>query len=669
MSLIDTTQDRDNETRGRLLQDDTKFASAKIAVFQYVAVAILLFLLASFWDLQVRNPDYYNEAALRNSIRSIPALAPRGKILDRDGRVIVDNHSSFKAILNREILKREHLPAIAEGLHLDLDDLRSRVRRFDSRPKYVPIIIKQELTPGELAFVESHRDPETFPELELIHAQQRLYPKGGLASHVIGYVGEVSDAELNSPEFAKYSEGEVVGKDGIERQYNDSLMGIDGQRQVRVDSLGKEREVLKSKDAIPGHNLQLTIDLDLQAVAELSMENRKGAVVALDPRSGEVLAMVSRPSFDPNIFGGHIRAEDWKAIANNPDHPLLNRAIQAQLAPGSTFKPIMALAGLESGIIDDGFKVHCSGGAMFYGRYFKCFEKEGHGTVDLHKGIVRSCDVFFYNVGNKLGIDRIAKYAEMAGLGHKTGIDLPHEADGIVPSPKWKIRNFRQKWYLGETISVSIGQGATTVTPLQLASAIGGIAIGGEWHRPHLVKEATQNTPVRKADLNPDNIAQVISGMYGVVNEYGTATRARIPGIDVCGKTGTAQLASNEYLKANKLGQTKSGVSMEDNAWFVGFAPRQAPEIVVVALVENGGQGGIVAAPVVRDIIKAYFDKKARVAVQTQLAKWQAEQPGIGFARPTALVNIAHDAAARERFLPPASAVRAVRSAAEGLPR
>src|SRR6185437_13114093 len=229
----------------------------------------------------------------------------------------------------------------------------------------------------------------------------------------------------------------------------------------------------------------------------------------------------------------------------------------------------------------------CQGIAMFYGRWVKCFNKEVHGSVDVHKGIVESCDIFFYHVGDKLGIDRIAKYAEMVGLGHKTGIDLPHEAEGIVPSPRWKIRNFRQKWYPGETISVAIGQGATTVTPLQLAYAIGGIAVGGVWHRPHLIKDATPTEPVRRAELNPDNIAKVIYGMYGVVNENGTAGRARLPGIEVCGKTGTAQVASNEYVKAHG-----NAHDLEDNGWFVGFAPREAPEIVVVALVEHGGQGG-----------------------------------------------------------------------------
>lgn len=600
-------REEDQSSSHGLLGDDTKFGAGKIAFFQYVMVGIFLFLISGFWELQIRKPEVYRERAEENSIKSIPVLAPRGKILDRDGRVIVDNHDSFSALLLRETLKMEHLKPIADGLNIDYESLLARVRRFQrmGAPEYEPIIIKEELNPAELSFVESHRDPDTFPELEVIHAQRRLYPKDGLAAHAIGYVGEVSEAELNTPEFAHFHQGDIIGKDGIERQYNDILMGVDGQRRVVVDSFGHERgQPLENKEAIPGKNLQLTLDLDLQAVAELAMENRKGAVVAMDPRTGEVLAMVSRPAYDPNLFATRIRSKDWKQLLDNAAHPLLNRAVQAQQAPGSTFKPIMALAGLETGVIDDNFRAHCSGGASFYGRFFKCWVKTGHGTVDLHQGIVHSCDVFFYTVGNRLGIDNIAKYAEMAGLGHKTGIDLPHEADGVMPSTRWKARNFRQKWYAGETISVAIGQGATTVTPIQLTAAIGGIANGGVWATPHLLKQATNLPPPRHGDVNPENIQKVIYGMYGVVNEGGTGVRARLPGINVCGKTGSAQVASNDAAKGNK--------NLKDNAWFVGFAPREAPEIVVVALFESG-EHGMLAAPIVRDVMKAYFDKKVRM--------------------------------------------------------
>jgi penicillin-binding protein 2 len=586
-----------------VLRDDPKFAAARVAVFQYLTVAIFLFLIAGFWDLQVRNPELYNELAERNRIKSLPIIAPRGKILDRDGRVIVDNHRSWSVILSRESMKPEHLRPIADGLNLDYDDLLLQLKRYQGRPKYEPVIIKQELTPADIAFVESHKDAEFFPELELIHAQRRLYPQNGFGAHVIGYTGEISESELDAPEFAKYEPGSVLGKFGIEKQYNDILTGIDGQREVMVDNRGRERQVLGIKEATPGRNIQLTIDLDLQAVAELVLEGRKGAIVALDPRNGDVLAMANRPTFDPNKFSVRIKSSDWKELLANPDHPMLNRAIQAQFAPGSTFKPLMALAGLETGAIDDAFTVHCPGFAVFYGHRYKCHEVDG--TVSLHKGIVKSCDVYFYNVGNKLGIDQIAYYATQAGYGQPTGIDLPNEAGGIVPSSEWKIHNFRQKWYAGETISVSIGQGALTVTPSQLARAIGGIAMGGIWYKPHVLKPAKPEPPHQLA-VNPDNVAKVISGMCGVVNEGGgTGVRAKLPGVEVCGKTGTAQLASNEFLK-------RGGKAGKDNAWFVAFLPREHPEIVVAGLYESGEKSYFTAA-LVRDVLKAYVDKKTRL--------------------------------------------------------
>jgi penicillin-binding protein 2 len=585
------------------LARDTKGFAARIGIFQYAGLAVFLFLLWSFWDLQVLRATEYAEAAERNRVRARPVLAPRGKILDRDGRVIVDNHSTFSLLLSRENLKPEHLPYFADGLQLDLEQLQARVRRYERQPRYEPVIVKDELTPADLAFVEAHRGQDMFPELEIIHTQKRLYPADGLAAHLLGYVGEISEAELDTAEFASFKPGDVIGKDGIERSYNDVLMGVDGQRRVLVDNRGRERQVLAMKPATPGQPLRLTIDLDLQAVAELAMEDRRGAVVALDPRSGEVLAMVSRPAYDPNAFAGRIPTKLWREIMRNPENPLLNRAIQAQLAPGSTFKPIIALAGLEAGVIDPATsEVSCGGGASFYGRYFKCHSV--HGRVGLRRAIAQSCDVFFYTYGNRMGIETIAKYSEMSGLGSKTGIDLPHEASGLVPSPEWKMRNYRQKWFAGETVSVAIGQGALTVTPLQLASAIGGIATGGVWHRPHLVRDGRAEAEARKADLNLDNVSQVVYGMYSVVNEGGTGARARLANIEVCGKTGTAQLASNTLLKSS------AGRHLVDNAWFVGFAPKSSPEIVVVALFEAGAHGNL-AAPIVRDVMKVYFDKRA----------------------------------------------------------
>jgi penicillin-binding protein 2 len=595
-------QERSNFPHTPVFRDDPKVSSAKMAVFQYFTVAVFFVLISGFWQLQIQQQETYSVQAERNSVKSLPILAPRGKILDRDGRVIVDNHSSWTLLLSRETLKVQHLPEIATGLHLDLADLNAKLYRYRSRPKFEPIVLKEELSPAELAFVEAHRDPDFFPELELIRAQKRLYPQNGLAAHVVGYTGEISDAELDSPDYANEEPGAVIGKFGLERKYNDVLKGVDGSRQVKVDNLGREREVLENKEAIPGKSLQTTLDLDLQAVAELAMDGRVGALVAMNPNNGEILAMVSRPTFDPNKFAVRIKSSDWKEIAGDPDHPLMNRAIQAQLAPGSTFKPIMALAGLETSTIDEDYTAHCEGGASFYGHFYKC--EKVHGAIQLHRAIVLSCDAYFYNVGVKLGIDQIAFYGERVGFGHRTGVDLPGEAEGIMPSTAWKARNYHQKWFGGDTVSVAIGQGAVTVTPIQLASAIGGIAVGGEWHRPHLLISDTKSEKPRVWALNPDNVKKVVAGMYGVVNEGGTGGRAIIPGMHVCGKTGSAQTASLEYAKAHG--------GLKDNSWFVGFAPCEAPEIVIATLWEGGVQGAY-SAPIVRDVMKAYFDKKARM--------------------------------------------------------
>jgi penicillin-binding protein 2 len=614
-------EDREHEAPkvSHFLRNDTYYGAVQIAVFQYVTVAVFVFLLAGYWDLQVRNESLYNTKALQNQIKSLPMPAPRGRILDREGRVIVDNHASYRLVLSRENLREEHVEPIARGLDLDADDLEALVRRFDRRPSYYTIPIKEELTAAELAFVEAHRNAQMFPEMELIKSQFRLYPQEGFASHLSGYVGEISDAELNSPEWASHSPGDLIGKMGVERYNNESLTGIDGQRQVRVDNRMNTREVLGVKPAVAGKDLRLTIDLDLQTVAELAMEGRKGAVVAIVPATGEVLAFVSTPGYDPNHFVGRINSHEWKALTEDPKKPLFNRALQSQLAPGSTFKPIVALAALETGAIDENFSVHCNGGATFFGRHFKCWKKGGHGTISLHRGLAQSCDVYFYNVGLKAGIDTIAKYAEMVGYGRKTGIDLPGEKEGVVPSSVWKIRTLREKWYEGETVSVAIGQGATTVTPLQMAYAYGGLVNKGVWMRPHVVDDGRKPQVDHTAEINPANLAKVLDGMCGVVNEGGTGAAARLPDIVLCGKTGSAQRASNDFLK------TKKGVEeFKDDAWFVGFASRDNPEIVVAALFENGVHGNF-AAPIVRDVVKAYFDKKSRQkqpAAAPNLSAW-----------------------------------------------
>ncbi len=604
MPTIESERQREEELSStRLLRDDTKQAAGKIAVFQYIVVAVFVFLISGFWKLQVQNPDVYSEAAVRNRIKSTPILAPRGKILDREGRVIVDNKASYSLLLNRDQIKWEHLPFIADALHLDYTELANKLRHL-SRPQ---IIIKEQLTRDEIAWVESHRDASAYPEMETITAWRRQYPQDGFAAHISGYVGEISESELDQPAFLDYHQGDIIGKDGVERQYDSTLRGVDGQRRVLVDNMGRERQLeVTTQAASAGKDLRLTIDLDLQAVAELAMDGKRGAVVALNPQNGEVLALVSRPAYDPNRFTARISRAVWQDIAGNPDKPLLNRAIQAQLAPGSTFKPIMAIAGLESEVMDPDTTFHCAGGAMFYGHPFACHLKGGHGTISLHRAIAQSCDVYFYNVGNRLGIDRIAHYAELAGVGHRTGIDLPNETQGTMPSTKWKMRLARQKWYAGETISVAIGQGAVTVSPLQIASALGGLGAGGIWYKPRLV---STNPPevLRRGNFNTEHLEDVISGMYGVVNEGGTGRAAQLQNVKICGKTGTAQLAATEKVKLLSKGNKYLG----NNAWFVAFGPMEKPEIVVAALYENGIES-YNAVPIVRDILKAYFDKKAR---------------------------------------------------------
>lgn len=619
MSLIRSERRRDSDlSPERSQQDDPKTFSGKIAVFQYLTVAVFIFLISGFWKLQVQNSDVYTQAAERNRIKSTPILAPRGKILDRDGRVIVDNVASYSLLLNRDEINVNHLPAIADALHLDYNDLLATIGRMKSRPQ---IIIKDHLTRDEIAWVEAHQDASAYPEMQLIKAWRREYPENGFAAHVVGYVGEIGESELNLPQFIDYDEGAIIGKAGLEREYDRTLRGIDGEERVLVDNMGRERATATTEPAIPGKDLHTTLDLDLQAVAELALQGKRGAVVALDPRDGEVLAMASQPSFDPNQFAGRISLAEWNKLATDPDKPLMNRATQSELAPGSTFKPFVALAGLETGIINEKTQFFCPGGATFYGHYFACWRKGGHGDISVHRAIVESCDVFFYNVANRLGIDRLAHYAEIAGFGGKTGIDLPNESQSTMPSTRWKMRMFRQKWYAGETISAGIGQSSITISPLQLAVAVGGLAMGGTWYQPHLLKGESKKV-LRAGDFNPQNIATVLSGMCGVVNEPGgTGWAARLPNIEVCGKTGTAQVASTKYTKGAKMNS-----ALANNAWFVAFAPAEHPEIVVAALYDHAGES-VYAEPIVRDVLKAYFDKKARLARVQNARAWQQSLP------------------------------------------
>ena len=588
--------------------NDNRLPQARLAIASYFIVGMIGVLLLGFWKLQVIDADKYTQMAERNRVRTIPIIAPRGRMLDRDGRVLVDNRPSFSVLLLRDdpAQVEKYLPAVADGLGLSLADLKEQLQSSQNLAKFQPIVIKPEATPADVAFIESHR--ADVPILEMLSVSRRRYLPGGFLAHVTGYVGEVSEQQIEASD-GKLRPGDVVGKSGLERQYNEQLMGTDGMRRVIVNSVGKEVDHLLQQDPIPGKQIQLTIDYDLQQVAEQSLGPRDGAVVALDPRTGEVLAMVSHPAPDPNDFAVRISRDEWKQLNDDPAHPLLNRAIQGQLAPGSVFKIIMAVAMLEDHVPPENFTAYCPGYATFYGRQFKCwvYGKSSHGLVDLHKAIMESCDVFFYNVGQRLGIDRISYYAKKLELGQKTGIDLPSEESGLVPSEEWVERVYHRKWYPGETISVAIGQGAVTVTPLQLAHTIGGIAMGGIFMQPHLLKGA-QNVAEQQVHISDSTVEKVTDAMYDVVNGAGgTATAIKLPGIEFSGKSGTAQIIN--YDLRSRLGKTKQ---FKDNSWFVGYAPRRNPEIVVSVLVQAGGHGSEAAGPVVRDVIKAYYDKKAK---------------------------------------------------------
>jgi penicillin-binding protein 2 len=603
-------------------QNENRLPQTRLTVISYSIVGLMALLLLGFWKLQIVNSDRYLQLAERNRVRSIPIIAPRGAMLDRYGRVIVDNYPSFSVLLLRDDPQQVErlLPQIADGLDVTLDDIKQQMEAATALPHFQPIVIKPEATPGDIAFIESHR--ADIPVLEMLMVHRRRYPHGGFMAHSSGYVGEVSSEQIEESG-GRYKPGDIVGKAGLERQYNDHLMGVDGMRRSVVNSVGREVGRLEQTDAVPGKPIRLTIDYDLQLVAEEALVGKKGAVVAMDPKTGEVLAMASQPSYDPNDFAIRISKDEWQQLNEDPERPLLDRAIQAQLAPGSVFKILMATAMLESKAVPADYHVFCPGSAEFYGRVFHDWDKKGHGDVDVHKAIVHSCDVFFYNLGKQLGIDRISFYAGNLGLGHKTGVDLPGEEPGVMPSEAWKERLFHQKWYPGETISVAIGQGAIAVTPIQLAYVIGGIITGGRFHQPHLLL-TNEAAPEIDFPISDSTVETVTQGMYGVVNEQGgTGSLSKLPGIELCGKTGSAQVISNQGLA-----RTGKQAALKDNAWFVGFAPRQNPEIVVSVLVQGGEHGASAAAPIAKNVVKAYYDKKQGKIAPQQLTT-QAVPPGI----------------------------------------
>jgi len=593
-----------------------KLSATKLHVAQYVVALVLVVLGCWLWRLQILGADNYRVLAEQNRIRKVPVMAPRGRIFDRYGRIIVDNYPSVSCYLLREQQKNieTDLPLIAAGLHMPVEEIKATLRHFQYAPKFQPIPLKQDITPDEQAFIAAHRDE--LPELETLQEQRRLYPKDGFAANLIGYVGEVSENDLNQERFAAYEPGDVVGKSGVEETYDDILRGTDGSRDVVVNSHGKEVGQMGQELAIPGQDLRLTIDLDLQMAAEKALEGKNGAIVAMDPHTGEILAMVSRPTFDPNQFAVRLSSAYWKSIINDPNHPMMNKAIQAQLAPGSTFKVVMTLAGLQENVAQD-MHVVCNGGATFFGHFFGC--DRHHGFVNIQNALPYSCDTFYYTLANKLGIETIARYAHSVGLGQKTGIDLPDEQAGIVPSEEWKLKTQHDKWYAGETISVGIGQGATEATPLQLARALSGIASGGVFVRPHVlmpgqvtnaeqtaVDQTYPGSGVARIPLTPANWELITDDMANVLSPIGTAAVAHLDGVDFAGKTGTADVVSGR-----KKGSTDK--STLPNAWFVGMTPRRNPDIVVAVLWEHGYWGNN-SAKLAAQVIDAYVTEQRKRA-------------------------------------------------------
>lgn len=591
---------------------------SRLAPLHYPLGLLFLILAVRLWQLQILQGAEYALKAEQNRVRTIQLVAPRGNITDRNGLPLVENRPSFNILLYRESMRDQSDTGrfLTDMVGIKNDDFATRLRRSKGTGLYHPIVIKEDVGIEDISTIDAHK--REHPEIQLGPEPRRLYRYGALAAHLLGYVGEISEDELSRNAFPGVRTGSIVGRSGAERVYNQSLVGRDGVRQVLVDSVGREVGMLDEIDSVIGGELQLTLDLDLQLKAEELLKDKVGTIVAMDPRNGEILAMASSPSFDPNTFSSRISGQGWNDIVNNPDNPLQNRAIQNSYSPGSVFKLIMADAGLEEGMVDDSTHVYCTGSAFYYNRVYHCAAKNGHGTVDLESAIARSCDIFFYELGKRLGISKIAQHAHEFGLGEKTGIDLPGEHSGVVPSPEWKERTRGTKWYAGETISVSIGQGYVLVTPLQILRAVSAIATNGMLVTPHIFLRAERQPetpgqwPQRQLPIDSEILAKIRQGMWGSVNgSGGTGHGAAIARLDICGKTGTVQIIGNE--KRKELGGKLS--EYEDHSWFAGFGTKDNPEIAVVVFVEHGGHGGVACAPLAREILSVYYAKKINPAL------------------------------------------------------
>ena len=594
--------------------EDRRRLTVRMTVLQ-VGVAVTFAALAiSFWFLQIVQHAQYQEMAENNHQRTLALRAPRGVLFDRDGKILVENRHSFNVSIVREHTQDldrtiRLLSAVAE---VDVEQVRQVVDRHLGEPSYQPIVVIEDASLAQVAAVTARSLDFELPDVVVEEVHMRQYPTDALAAHLFGYVGEASDSQVG--EGARI--GAVVGQSGIERAYNNLLMGQDGARLVVVNSMGREIRTLEEVPPVEGRRVQLTIDYDLQKAAEEGFKHAgfNGSAIILDPSNGEVLSFVSLPAYDPNDFAAGIDHATWAALNSDELRPLQNRAIQGRYSPGSAFKIVVATAALEEGLVDPDYTVNCSGGASFFGRYFRCHLRGGHGVVDMRHAIEKSCNVFFYTLGNMLGVDKIHKWSEKFGLVGLTGIDLPNEQESIIPSTEWKRERTGERWYPGETISVSIGQGQVSVTPVSMAVMIATIANGGTRVTPHVIravdegggwKMATPPAVAGRVAFRPETLSALHDGLWMAVNADGTSGRARFPGRDVAGKTGTAQVISSQGRQAAR----DSGRDLRNHGWFVFFAPKENPQIAGVIFGEHN-EHGYLGAPIAEHVIETYFAKK-----------------------------------------------------------
>jgi penicillin-binding protein 2 len=601
-------------TTGMLkVRENRRELSSRIEIARILVGAVFAFLAVSYWYIQIVRADYYFELSENNRIRSVKLTAPRGYVLDRNGAVLVENEPAYSLQLYRRESKdvAASVDFAVKLLDLPPDAVAARMERGRRYPEFVPIPLAENLSLEEVAAIEA-RAPE-HPEFAIAVSQRRLYKRGGSAAHVLGYLAEATPDQIRRSANS-YTLGDWIGQKGIESSYEKLLGGANGERRVIVDSHAREIAEESRTESRAGQNLFLTIDRDLQELAEQLFADKVGSAVALDPRTGEILALVSSPSYDPNWFTRRVTSNEWASLLSDPNHPLQNRAIQNTYSPGSVFKVFLAYGALARGWVDPDWQVFCPGHAAFYGRTFRCHRKGGHGLVNLRNAIKVSCDVYFYNLGRRLGIDRIAEIARDFGFGEPTGVDLAHEKSGLVPSEEWARTKRGARWYPSETISVSIGQGPLLMTSMQIARAISALVTGGRLPPPHLffasqdprsgVRLRYRSQPRQSLAIDPALLSIVKNGMWAVVNEPGgTAFGSRVPGVEMGGKTGTVQVAGRDAIARAGVDRSR----LEDHAWFTAFAPVEDPKIVLVVFVEHGGHGSSAAAPIARRLIARYF--------------------------------------------------------------